>query len=47
MIPILDNSPVEPTEFFFVNLATDNPFVVFNNNVSTVQIIDNDRTFLS
>ena len=42
MIPILDNSPVELTEFFSVNLATNNPFVVFNNNVSSVEIRDND-----
>ena len=47
MIPILDNSPVELTEFFTARLATDNPFVIFNNNVSTVEIIDNDCRFLS
>ena len=42
MIPILDNSPVEDTEIFLVNLATNSPFVVFNNNVGTVEILDND-----
>ena len=41
-IPILDNSPVELTEYFSVNLATTNPFVVFNNNMSTVEIRDDD-----
>lgn len=42
MIRILNNSPVELTEFFLANLTTDNPFVVFNNSVAFVAIIDDD-----
>lgn len=42
MIPILDNSPVEITEYFEVRLTTDNQFVELLNNVTVVQIIDND-----
>ena len=46
MIPIFDNSPVEVSEFFRARLSTASPFVVFNNDVSTIIIIDNDSTYL-
>lgn len=42
MIRILNNAPVELTEYFMANLTTDSPFVVFNNNMATVEIIDDD-----
>ena len=42
IIPILDNSPVEITEYFEVRLTTDSQLVDLLNNISTVQIIDDD-----
>ena len=47
MIPIIDNAPIEATEFFTVGLTTINPFVVFNNSEATVAIIDNDSELYS
>ena len=42
IIPILDNSPVEITEYFEVRLTTNSQFVELLNNVTIVQIIDDD-----
>lgn len=46
MIPIIDNAPIEPTEYFSVSLTSSSPFVIFNNDEAIVTIFDDDGKFL-
>ena len=46
IIPIMDNSPVEITEYFEVRLTTDSQRVELLNNITIVEIIDDDSMSL-
>ncbi len=44
-ISLIDDLINEPTETFFVDLSTNDPAIMFENNSATVTIIDNDCEF--